>query len=336
MVNDFRDDPSTYDELYQMIMTLDETIWEGKVRDSLTPWLANFSRSDVGDIEAQKLNALHMLSQFMYFGTNEVRCSLKYMYEHLFKYPTIREIRKQNGGTLKGDFLNNEFDKKLKSTRFLGLGNPSESSYHLLYYFRQENYLHKDLFIHPHQLYSHEVKPKSNILRKTLADENIDTFIFLDDLSASGSQAKRYSGSVLSELKNIYNAENKQCVCIYLLLFGTTEALNTIREKTLFDDVKCVFELDESFKAFSNDSRIFRKAHAQVDHKLCEEISYEYGRHLIGKDEKPHGFGDGQYLFAMSHNTPNNTLPIFWSKKNRWTPIFPRFDKKYSWETNHD
>lgn len=30
------------------------------------------------------------------------------------------------------------------------------------------------------------------------------------------------------------------------------------------------------------------------------------------------------------YNTPNNTLPIFWSDENSWQPIFQRYNKKYT------
>ena len=42
----------------------------------------------------------------------------------------------------------------------------------------------------------------------------------------------------------------------------------------------------------------------------------------------PLGYNDCQMLLGFHHNTPNNTLPIFWREKN-WTPIFKRYAKLY-------
>ena len=41
----------------------------------------------------------------------------------------------------------------------------------------------------------------------------------------------------------------------------------------------------------------------------------------------PLGFADGQYLFGLSYNTPDNTLPIFWGKAEGWQPLFTRYHK---------
>ena len=41
------------------------------------------------------------------------------------------------------------------------------------------------------------------------------------------------------------------------------------------------------------------------------------------------GFKDCQLLLGFNHNTPDNTLPIFWydEKNYNWYPIFKRYKK---------
>jgi hypothetical protein len=58
----------------------------------------------------------------------------------------------------------------------------------------------------------------------------------------------------------------------------------------------------------------------------CEK----YGQHLWAAD--PLGYKDGQLLLGFSHNTPDNTLPIFWSEGHPprlWEPMFKRYHKNY-------
>ena len=55
---------------------------------------------------------------------------------------------------------------------------------------------------------------------------------------------------------------------------------------------------------------------------MCEK----YGNKLT--KGYPLGYGGCQLLLGFSHNTPNNTLPIFWCDNN-WTPFFKRYNKKY-------
>jgi hypothetical protein len=43
----------------------------------------------------------------------------------------------------------------------------------------------------------------------------------------------------------------------------------------------------------------------------------------------PLGYKDGQLLLSLFHNTPDNTLPVFWAESANWQPIFKRFHKIY-------
>ena len=134
-------------ELLSKIKVLDETTWEGRAKKPIIiKWLANFE-------EKERIQALYMLSQFMYFGSLQMRNLLKAMFRDIFKYRKIKEIRKANSNTLDLGLINKEFDKALKNTLFLGIGNPSESGQHLLYFFRQENNLSKKHFINSHEIF---------------------------------------------------------------------------------------------------------------------------------------------------------------------------------------
>ena len=65
------------------------------------------------------------------------------------------------------------------------------------------------------------------------------------------------------------------------------------------------------------------------------EFCYKYGINLFrkydykNKIDKPHplGFLNSQSLIIFAHSVPNNTVPIIWSQKNKWHPLFPRQGK---------
>ena len=42
------------------------------------------------------------------------------------------------------------------------------------------------------------------------------------------------------------------------------------------------------------------------------------------------GYNNDAYAFGFFYNTPDNTLPIFWSDHGDWKPIMKRYDKKYT------
>lgn len=318
------------DQLLRKIKILNETTWESRAgRRQIDDWLENFK-------EEERIQALFLLSQFMYFGNIQMRNLLKSLYRDLFKYKIIEVIRRNNGDTRDENFIKQEFEKTLTKTKFLGLGNPSESGPYLLYFYRQENALSKKLFIN-----TYEIVEKVGDKFK-LRYPNVDHYVFIDDFCGSGSQAKKYSENMLDIIKKL----KPDIRVSYLMLFGTKSGKDVVRNETLFDDVDSVYEFDESFKCFEKGSRIFKDAKLPIDQELARKTSYLYGKklmeqicrrevasHLVSdcSTSNAHGFSDGQLLVGFHHNTPDNSLPIFWYDEADfpWTPIFKRYNKKY-------
>jgi len=281
--------------LAEQTKILDEHIWCTHHKNKkIKSWLNNFEKSEE--------NAAHkLLNQFVYFNSKMTREMLISLYRDFIQYP----IRQK---ALKEEDVEKSFDKRLNKTRFLGMGNPSESGTHLLYYFRQVNNINKDLFI-----------DQSRVdLENTQIQ--IERYIYIDDMSITGKQVCDYAEI---EAKKIH--EKGVEVNCYLLC-ATKEAIKKIKDMNIFDTVESVFELDESFKCFSDDgSRYFLD---EKDKQECKEMAERYGKELC-KKEHSLGYGDSQLLLGLEHNTPNNTLPIFWSEKENWIPIFKRYGKNY-------
>src|SRR5258708_40104948 len=123
----------------------------------------------------------------MYFGSRQMRALLKSLYRDKFKYPIVERIRRANADTLDAGLIQAQFKEALDRTRFLGVGNPSESGVHLLYYYRQENQLKKKYFINAHEIFT--VSDAKRVLRYP----DVTRYVFIDDFCGSGSQGKRYS-----------------------------------------------------------------------------------------------------------------------------------------------
>lgn len=316
-----------YDRLLNKVITYYATIWKDRRTDKIyDEWLNNFKDASID--EKEKLHALFLLSKFMYFGNIELRELLKCVFRDLFKYPIVAEIRRNNRNSKDIASINSMFSEELHKTRFLGVGNPSESGVHLLYYFRQENNLEKRSFINTHEIF------KTNVVKETdingietprvdvkIKNTNIKRYVFIDDFCGSGTQAKNYSKEIVEQIKHI----NKDIEVNYLMLFGTEDGISTVIKETKFDKVETVFSIDNSFKCFSDVSRYFCKSIDGIEKDFCREMCEKYGNVLC--TGHPLGYKDGQLLLSLFHNTPDNTLPIFWSERNNWTPIFKRFHK---------
>jgi hypothetical protein len=314
------------DQFQEKIKALNDIVWEKRLTTLLIrDWLAQFQENV--DLERdEQLHAFYLLSHFVFFGQSEIRELLKSIYRDLFRSPIIYEIRKANSDTVDRAFLDREFGKCLYRTRFIGVGNPSESGAHLLYYFRQENALPKTLFINAHEIFKREQGPSGSIL--TLRDPTLEYYVFLDDLCGSGNQASDYSKDLVAPLKN----ENPKAKVFYFVLFGMSNGLTAVRNLNCFDKVAAVYELDMSFKTLESDSRLFNPEESPFIRERIKSTCEKYGKKLWNLH--PLGFKDGQLLLGFNHNTPDNTLPIFWSEGEpvgSWLPIFKRYDKDYGW-----
>lgn len=313
------------DTLIRQVKILNETIWEGKANEqSIDRWLSNFGDSPVDESD-DKLCALYLLSRFTYLGSREIKESLKALYRDLVIYPIVANLRRTLDNTEDLEVLSAHLHDELKKTRFLGAGNPSESGSHLLYYFRQENQLGTKSFIHALEAMNLLDAEVSNEVTTNTHAGSKYRFVFIDDFCGTGKQAVRYAGKVVGELRK----RSVNCQIEYYVLAGTSAGLAHVRESAGFDRVGCVIELDSSFRCFENDSRYFDDKDVegrQKSRSVCEHFgSIVCSRH-------PLGYESSQLLVAFFHNTPNNTLPIFWaeSRETPWNAIFRRYPKSLS------
>ena len=308
-------DSSTYDILYSKIKKLTEMAWADRWEansDHLSLWLNNFQ-------DSEKEAALYLLSKFMYFDHSTTRELMRRVYEDLYRRPIIFKIRKDHDNSADPALIENAFEEVLHQTRFLSVGNPSESSSHLLYYFRQENQLKRELFINPHQLYKH-TQIQDGTITASVVTENIKRLIVLDDFCGSGSQATKFHEEFVKFIKK----ENEDVKVSYYSLYAIKNGLDKVRELS-YDEVKSIFELDDSYKCFSESSRFFSEDDSKLK-SFCKKFCVKYGKRLDSRN--PLGYKKGQMMLGFHHNTPNNTLPIFWGEKD-WNPIFKRYKKLY-------
>jgi hypothetical protein len=307
-------DSNERDVLEYKIKLLLNAAWRDKWRwesDQLSKWLGNFK-------DNERLNAMFLLSKFMYFNNETIRELMIRVYEDLYKRPIIHEIRRKNGHTRDSGIIEREFKKVNRNTRFLSIGNPSESSAHLLYFFRQENGLKRDLFIGQQELFAHDVGKGE--ITATMAIKDIERIIVLDDFCGSGNQATDFNDKVVKFIK----MKNKNLFVAYYSLFATENGIKKLQGLS-FDSVESVFVLDDSYKCFSERSRYFDGEDVKL--KIpCKSMCEEYGKKI---SKIPLGYKDCQLMLGFHHNTPNNTLPIFWQESNGWQPIFKRFAKLY-------
>lgn len=314
---------TTEDKLMKRIVVLNERVWEYRApREHINQWLENFT-GKVTDPATERLHALFWLSQFMYFGSREIRVLLKSLYRDLFLCPVIQEI-KQNFPTATEEQLLKKIQEELDSTKFLGMGNPSESGVHLLYYFRQENNLRKIDFLDSVEMFKRNQSGVAEI-----ANKNIKRYIFLDDICGSGETAIKYSNAVLGELLKL----NPNAQVAYYSLFGTVKGLDYVRNHTHFGkNALAVYELDSSYLCLDRKSRYLKNTgYPDIDPQIAQRIAIKYG--FLLNPMYAFGYKCSQMLLGFHHNTPDNTINIMWHDNvthggnHNWIPIFKRYPK---------
>jgi hypothetical protein len=291
----------TEEQLITQLMLTSQIIWKGEqlTRKDLDEWLGNFT-AEVFDLDYERRLALWLLSNFVYYNSDEVKHLCRLLYRDFIHEMLIRN---------KYEGLNPNIATKdiLSATRFYCLGRPGESGAYILYYFRQENNL-----------------PLSHFLSELgKSQKGVNYIVFVDDVVLSGTQADKYIQDISPEL--IAGKE-----LILLTFVSTNDAVTLLGTHgiTVISNVV----LDERSRCFSEVSAVFND---YKDHKEnCEKFVTHYGSKIA--PEKPLGYGNGQYAFGFFYNTPDNTLPIFWCENYGWKPIVKRYDKKYKGDAIHD
>lgn len=185
-------------------------------------------------------------------------------------------------------------DHDPNSVRFVPFGGAGKSGALVAYYFRIANNLNSASFVE-----------MAALQQKT--DMDATPLVFLDDILASGRQAATIWHSLVSEgkLKTTTRA-------LLATLVGTSAGARYLEERTTL--TTCAADL--AHNPFDSHSRLFASVR---DMEIARAIAESYGRKLVS--HAPLGFLGGGMLVGFSHGTPDNTLPIFWSKQNGWRPL---------------
>lgn len=252
-------------------------------------WLTNFQGLVYSEEEEQRL-ALWLLCNYTYYSSEDVNHLCRVLYNKL-----IHEMVSNN-------YIDPaNFQKDMKSVFFSSIGSASESGGLILYHFRQEAKLSVDRFVYPST-----IEPNEN-----------NIFVFIDDVTLSGGTASRHYYTYIKnqKYKKVY----------YITLIASRSAIQSLQKKNI-DIVYCSI-VDERDQCFSEKSMTFHRFPEIKE--LTKNMAEEYGKNIVTGKDKPLGFKNGSYLFGFYYNTPNNTLPLFWSKVN-WIPIFERKEKLYN------
>jgi len=199
--------------------------------------------------------------------------------------------------------IKNIFKNDLNNVKFYPLGeSPSSSGGMYLYDYRKYLGLSEDNF--PYSSFNDNIS-------------TTDILVFFDDMIGSGNQATNFAKNKLQNIKNdVY----------YISIFAYETGLKRVIDSNYFKQVLCDQILTDEEKAFNDKSFVFEDFETR---ERLKSLCVKYGKILYPKH--PLGYDDSQSLLVFPHNTPNNTLPIYWASENnekvhgvRWNPLWER------------
>lgn len=219
---------------------------------------------------------------------------------------------------------------------FIGVGKHlAKSGTHLLYMIK---HIYRDLYpsVSKGEIELRFQHP-SVIRRENIpAGIKLEALVFVDDFIGSGKTS-------VSSFKSFHESyahrsELRGLPTWYVTVTGFDRGVSRVVDEFPHLSGRILaasgFLTDED-RAFAWPGKIFDKRHEWLRAKqLCSEIGTNILRPYFRGANKlnPHvlGWENDQALVAFEHNTPNNTLPIFWAagmfRGRRWHPLFARWE----------
>jgi hypothetical protein len=286
-----------YKNLFLNLVTY---VWAHEITvPDIESWCRNFDGRCFGEggIRDERSTALALLTHVVYLNDPEIRYLITYIYQ-LFRRSRVNKIL-DDGVGLNEAYQKVDEDVYNRKYRFMGFTGTSKSGEHIAYLLRTRNSgLTLDHFEVPKKPWG-----------------NINAVAFIDDFLGTGDTFTDFvnNGGFSDLIENDVGID-----CYFLFLAGLRRGIKVAER---YGEVICPIIFEDDDKPFADDSVIFPDP---ADRYRAERLCAFYGSLLIGT-ENQFGYGSSQGLLAMAHNTPDNTLPIFWARNAGWRPLFKRF-----------
>lgn len=193
--------------------------------------------------------------------------------------------------------------KTIENILFVPVGYVVKSGSLVAFFYKKENNLRENIFL-----------PYSELSNKQLA--STEAVIFIDDFIGTGNQAIQ----IWSDIKSKFQSQNLQTNFYYATLASYENGFRRVEENTKFRPIS-ICKLNESNLPLNSLSDCFLN---DEERSKVQQILIKYGEKLYPK--YPLGYKNSAGLIGFFYSTPNNTLPIFWSTLNNWTPLLSRGD----------
>jgi hypothetical protein len=182
--------------------------------------------------------------------------------------------------------------------RFIPVGYVAKSGSVIAYFFRKQNKLKEDRFLASNDVAVFERDPSL-------------VPVLIDDFIGSGHQSRQ----VIAELRRA--APHFAGRVVFAAAVGLESGIDALRQDARVLAIAADI-VKNSELPFADPSPIFPDPE---DRAVALEFVERCGIRLY--PQHPLGYARSQGLIGFFYSTPNNTLPIFWSSDDGWSPLLP-------------
>lgn len=316
--------------------------------ESLALWLRQF------DSEEDKETAYRAAKDLLiYISEEEMRQLVAYAFPIVMKHFLLQQTKRfcDKYGIAGLEDRKDLYAYFRRCSMFLGLSDGA----HMDFFRRQNRELsNEQVFVH----YDFSQSKAEDMIKKLEEDTSVQrmaekypgelsdqpqfySFFLMDDFTGSGkSYIRKDAGGWHGKIKKFFGRLKEMNLCtveaeVHLVLYAATaKALKNIQEQA------DLFTGEMGWKPISVDALqivepLNWESHETLldllkrNYEQCRgfgKASYVNGHFKVGGGKYPYlGFADCSLPLVLYHNTPNNTLPVFWySWEDEICPLFPR------------
>ena len=310
--------------------------------ESLVKWLNNFE-----SIEDRKIAYKFLKNQVIFFSNNQILHLVNTTFNAIIqpilvdKTATILNINKTQ---ILKITQSEEYSKILRRSLFIGLSDGAKIDQ-----LRRSSKLNNEQVIPTYEVNENKVQDMLEELKKSGNSENFDTVFLVDDFTASGTsyfrkEGDQWKGKIYKTVKAFFDRKqplsriinSDKDIDIHLVFYvATTDAMRRIdelRKEALVDSkypklnfkIHVIQQIDSSIKdeILENEKEFIRISEKYIDESIKDRHfkKAKCDRYYLGYDECT-------LPIVLSHNTPNNSLPLLWWTSDNFIGLFPRITR---------
>ena len=327
---------------------------------SFAQWMSQFDKSDVETIYSAFNRHLTFIS------SEQIKYLVDLMYSSKIK-PFIRNLSASKSGLSNYQLKKIENSQEYKIQERLSLIVGLSDGSHIDILRRSGGFSNEQVLpiYYPNEEKLQDISDelcKDDLLKVT--NRNLFESLFLiDDFTASGTSFARkednkFKGKIVKVLKGLKPKENGEekasgdeskivlsdlfvkdrIVVNALFCIATEEAIVNIKRQVnqflVENDMTNLIQFNVDCVQLVKTEEIAQiKQHPGLKNVVKKDQYYDWtiilnDSYRKGKHDEPYwGFNECGLLLVLSHNTPNNTLPVIWEDTDKFRGLFPRISR---------